>query len=394
MVTQYDKLNKRSASNIMQQAMQQILNRIDEINNLFISKVATQVKRIGELNQSSINRLLIVSDMGMDIAEITNKLQIATNMNVRDIFTVYQQALNDTYTDQRFKAFIQANPISPAGNARINQFVRNVSVQTAQTMINISNTTAISQTYQDVVDKAITAVSSGVDDYKSAMRSAIHELGYNGMQVQYESGYHRRLDSAVRQNIIDGANQIAQNASMMIGEELGYDAVEISAHLRSAPDHEPVQGRVFLLSEYEKMQNGQDFTDVDGQHYEGFRRPIGEWNCMHFAMSFSTKHSVRRYTDEQLQEWKEANNKGCTINGKHYTTYQAVQLMRKIETEVRREKDAAVAAQKAGDTTLREECQRRINALSAQYGNIAKTAGITPRRDRMTVEGFRAIKVG
>ena len=251
MVTQYDQLNKRSASNIMQQAMQQILNRIDEVNSLFISKVATQVQRIGELNQSSINRLLIVADMGMDIAEITNRLQIATNMNVRDVFTVYQQALNDTYTDQRFRAFMQTNPITPAGSARINQFVRNVSVQTAQTMINISNTTVISQTYQDVVDKAITAVSSGVDDYKSAMRSAIHELGYNGMQVQYESGYHRRLDSAVRQNIIDGANQIAQNASMMIGEELGYDAVEISAHLRSAPDHEPVQGRVFLLSEYE-----------------------------------------------------------------------------------------------------------------------------------------------
>ena len=68
MVTQYDKLNKRSASSIMQQAMQQILNRIDEVNSLFISKVATQVQRIGELNQSSINRLLIVADMGMDIA--------------------------------------------------------------------------------------------------------------------------------------------------------------------------------------------------------------------------------------------------------------------------------------------------------------------------------------
>ena len=384
----------------MEAAINRILDRLDVINLLYITKIAETIQKIGELNQSSINRMLIMADMGADIAEINNKLRTATKLNTADLFAVYNQSLNDIYTDKRFAAYLQTNPLPQPRRERVSRFAQLISVQTAERMVNISNTTSISETYRQAVDKSILAVSSGVENYKEATRQTVRELGTNGMQVQYESGYHRRLDTAVRQNIIDGSNQLQQQASILIGEEINeevgaevYDAFEISAHARSAPDHEPVQGRVLLKTEFEKMQAGEDFIDVDGRMYQGFRRPIGEWNCMHIAMSFSTQHSVRRYTDKQLDDWKAANAKGCEIDGKHYTTYQAVQLMRQIETAVRRQKDAAVAAKAAGDTELRQECQKRINALAAKYYSVANTAGITPRQDRMTVEGFRAIKV-
>lgn len=388
-----DSLNQKLTGAEMTAAIERMLARLDQVNSLYISKIASQIKRIGELNQTSINRLTVMAEMGADVAEITQQLQLATGLNMKDLFSVYQQALTDVYTDKRFSVYMAQNPPARGSTDRLTQYARNVSVQTARTMLNLSNTTAIAAPYQDAVDQAILAVSSGLADYQSATREIVRSLGYNGMQVQYASGYHRRLDSAVHQNVIDGANQIAQNASIMMGEALGYDAIELSAHARSAPDHEPVQGRVFLKTEFEKMQAGADFTDVDGNHYTGFPRPIGEWNCMHIAMGFSTQHSVRRYNDQQLAAWKAANDQGCEIDGKHYTIYKAVQLMRQIETEVRQQKDAAVAAQKAGDDTLRQMCQRKINALSAKYTGVANAAGITPRRDRMTVEGFRAVKV-
>jgi hypothetical protein len=262
-------------------------------------------------------------------------------------------------------------------------------------MQNYSNTTAVSDTYKKAIDKAILAVSSGVTDYQSATREVVREIGYSGMQVHYESGYHRRLDTAIRQNIIDGTNQIAQNASLMIGEEIGdeFDAVEISAHAMSAPDHEPIQGRVFLLEEFNKLQSGEPFSDVDGNHYDAIKRPVGEWNCKHIAMSFSTAYSKRRYTDKQLREWAAANAKGCTVNGRHYSIYYASQLMREYETEIRRQKDAAVAAKSAGDMKLRRQCQIKINALSRKYNEIASQAGLQPQRQRTSVEGFRAVKV-
>ena len=183
-------------------------------------------------------------------------------------------------------------------------------------------------------------------------------------------------------------------ATLAMGDALGFDAVEISAHAHSAPDHEPVQGRVFLRSEFEKMQAGSDFYDVDGNHYDGFRRPIGEWNCMHIAMAFSTQHSKRRYSDEQLKQWETENAAGCDINGKHYTIYKARQLMRQLETQVRQEKDAANAARINGnDMDARRSHQKNINALTRRYYAVAQAAGLRPRGDRLSVEGFKMVKV-
>lgn len=378
----------------LEAAIKRITDRLDEVNRLYIKKIAAQLLKIGELNATSINRLIIMTDMGADIREITRELATATAMNVRDLYKIYQAALTDTYTDPRFKEVLESRPLSPEQNARLTQFAQNVSVQTAQAMFNLSNTTAIADSYKEAVDKAITATAAGLTSYQEAARDIIRELGYNGLQVQYESGYHRRLDSAVRQNIIDGVNQINQNASLAMGEALGFDAVEISAHANSAPDHEPVQGRVFLKSEFEKMQAGQDFYDVDGHHYEGFNRPIGEWNCMHIAMGFSTEHSIRRYTDEQLEQWKKDNARGCEVGGKHYTMYQARQLMRQIETKVRREKDAANAARLNGnDMEERRARQKTINALSKQYYAVAQASGLPARSARLSVEGFKMVKV-
>lgn len=388
-----NELNKRPTESELESAVKRMLDRLDEINTLFITKIAAQVKKIGTLNASSVNRLVIMADMGADVSEITTRLADAVGLNVRDLTQVYDRVLKDTYADPRFAVYLQQNPVSVATQRRLTQYVQSVSVQTAQSLINLSNTTAISEPYRKAIDTAVLAVSSGLSDYKSATRDVIEQLGYNGMQVYYASGYHRRLDTAIRQNIIDSTNQIAQNASIMMGEDLGFDAIELSAHARSAPDHEPAQGRVFLKSEFQKMQAGEAFVDVDGHSYTGFKRPIGEWNCMHIAMGFSTQHSVRRYTDEQLRAWRDANQSGCEINGKRYTTYKAVQLMRKIETEVRRQKDVAVAARAADDTELQKSCQEKINSLSAYYTQIAQAAKITPRRDRMTVQGFRAYKI-
>lgn len=377
----------------LERAIDHIVARFDEVNTYYITKVAEQVKKIGELNPSSIHRITVMTEMGASITNITQQLQLATSMSIREVMQLYQRALDDAYTDPRFRRALQHRPLTAADRARLTQYVQAVSVQTARQMVNLSNTTAISGPYRETVDRAVLAVSSGLTDYRYAMRQGIRELGYSGLQVQYESGYHRRLDTAIRQNIIDGTNQIAQHCSLMTGEMLDFDAVEISAHAMSAPDHEPVQGRVFLKEEFERMQAGLPFRDAEGRQYEAFRRPIGEWNCSHIAMSFSTEHSVRRYTDQQLTQWAADNDKGCEIGGKHYTTYASSQLMRKIETEIRREKDAAVAAQKAGDSSLRRECQKRINALSREYTGVAAASGLSQRRERTMVEGFRAVKI-
>lgn len=376
-----------------EEQLEKVLEHFEDVNQYFIRKVAAQVARVGELIPSSMHIIEIMATMNADIADINARLAKATQMATADLYKMYEQTLNDEYESPRFRRALLETPLSDIDRKRIENYTQYVARQTAGTMQNLSNTTIQSEQYRQAIDKAIVATNTGGADYKSMVRDVIRQIGYAGMQIQYPSGYHRRLDTAVRQNVVDGQKQITQEASKMVGEALGYNAIELSAHLASAPDHEPVQGRVFLLEEFQKMQSGESFIDAEGNHYSGFRRPIGEWNCMHLVRSFDTEYSRRRYTNDQLKKWADDNAAGCEINGKHYTLYEARQRMRQIETAIRREKDAAIAAEAADDDVLRQQCQQRIDRLYDSYRQAAKASGFKPRYDRAQVEGFRAVKV-
>lgn len=163
----------------LEAAIRQITDRLDEVNQLYIKKIATQLLKIGELNATSINRLIVMSDMGAGIQEITVALSRATAMNVRDLYAIYQAALDDVYTDPRFREVLQRQPLPPEQNARITQLVQNISTQTAQAMINLSNTTAVADAYKDAIDRAITATAAGLTSYQEAARDIIRELGYS-----------------------------------------------------------------------------------------------------------------------------------------------------------------------------------------------------------------------
>ena len=186
-------------------------------------------------------------------------------------------------------------------------------------------------------------------------------------------------------NVTNATLQLQQQAAFILADEMGDDAYEISAHKMSAADHEPVQGRVFLRAEFDKMQTGQDFVDIDGHHYSGFRRPIREWNCSHMAAPFNTKTGKRKFSDETLEEYRKENHKGCEIDGKHYTIYEASQLMRQLETEIRRQKDIRYAAQTAGDDALAKSALEKMRRVSDQYTAVAKAAGMKERRERTTI---------
>ena len=58
----------------LEAAINRILGRIDEVNRRYIKKIAAQLLKIGELNASSVNRLIVMTDMNADIKEITRDL--------------------------------------------------------------------------------------------------------------------------------------------------------------------------------------------------------------------------------------------------------------------------------------------------------------------------------
>ena len=63
-------------------------------------------------------------------------------------------------------------------------------------------------------------LSGGADrvtDYASAIRGALREAGNGGLSVQYPSGLTRRLDSNLRQNVLDGVRSLNNDILDQLG---------------------------------------------------------------------------------------------------------------------------------------------------------------------------------
>lgn len=371
------------------EALALIDSRYQKVTELYLRKVGETINKIGKLNQSSINLLIQLRRMGVDMRTINRELRKATKLSQKDIKALYRKAAQEANTDARFLYVTKG--VRP-DSIRWERLVESIWMQTAGTMENFSKTTVAAESYREAIDEAVQAVTMGVGDYNSAIRSAMKRIGTAGMKVQYESGARKRLDSAVRMNVLDGVRQVQQKAQELIGEEIGADGVDITAHPMSAPDHEPVQGRRFDLANFQLMQAGRPFEDVDGKRYKAFSRPITQWHCRHLVYYILIGISRKMYTDEQLKQWEEENHRGVTIDGEHYTRYEATQLMRKIELQIRRQKDTAILAKASGDDELRRECQANITRLTMKYKSVAEAAGLKTRLEKTRVEGFKPVK--
>ena len=70
------------------------------------------------------------------------------------------------------------------------------------------------------------------------------------------------------------------------------------------------------------------------------------------------------------------------------TKYEATQVQRKVETEIRKAKDRTIFAENSGDVQLAKQAKARVEALKKHYNNVSRQAGLTPKMDRTYVQGY------
>ncbi len=159
--------------------------------------------------------------------------------------------------------------------------------------------------------------------------------------------------------------------------------MELSAHAICAPDHLAVQGRQFSNDEFDKMQNGLDFEDVNGNEYKGFPRPIGQWNCRHVKFPIIVGISKPAHTDEELKAYAENSRE----------KYSLTQQQRAMETKLRQLKTERLAASAAGDELEAKRIQKKINERQAEYRQFSAKNNLLYDTRRASVEGYRRIAV-
>lgn len=389
--------------------MQPIIDRQENINNFIIGTIAKKLKKLGTLQPDDINKLQIMLEVGGDAKKINNMVATQSGYQIKDIKSVIKTVAKDSYLDAKpFYDYRHKSFIPLEKNAELRKITSAISKRTADTYINLSDTrmmgfvrkrgnklrfSTVTQTYTDVIDEAILAIESGLVPYETAIRRAIKQLTDSGVRrIYWESGYSKRLDSAVRQAIHDGLKALHLEMEQEIAKQIGADGWQLSAHMYSAPDHEPFQGHQFTLEEFDKLQNNQPFTDTWGNHFKGVKRIIGQWNCRHWARAIIIGKSSFAYKPETLQKYIDENKKGYDLpDGTHLTMYQCTQYQRKMETEIRRLKDRHIAAVSGGDLETAKELQSKITKLQSEYEAFSKDCGLGIKKERISVSGYKKI---
>lgn len=401
-------LSEKAIENLIQP----LLDRQSQIEGVVLGTIAERLKDIGTMTPSDIYKLERLLKTGSDAKKINKQISRLTKLSENEIKKIIRTVAKDSYEDVKpFYDYRNKSFIPFEKNEELQKYVKSVEKVTANTFINLSNSTAFmyrngansgiltptpaSQIYNKVIDNAIQIVSSGMDTYNTVIPNSIRQLVNSGIKsVEYttESGkrHYVRLDTVVRRNILDGIRDIQQNVQNITGEQFGADGVEISVHQYSAPDHEPVQGHQFTKEEFEKMQNGENFKDVKNRKFKGFDRHIGIWNCRHFAWNIIIGHATPNYTDKQLEELKQKNANGMTVrdrNGNNIkkSMYWCTQRQREYELKIRKNKEGLAMAKKAGQQGLIQEYNGKITTIQNEYTYFCKKCGLKPRYDKTRV---------
>ena len=363
--------------------------RFDAINTHYIKLMAKQIKEIGKLSPSNLFRLQQMSKMQQNIDSIEYMLAQETGKTLDELDKVLELSGLSVYKDA-YELYVAHNRIQIPfkQNQNMMNYIGSVQGLTHNTFFNLSNTTVIFEPYRNLVDVAIDAITNGIDSYNNIIHKQLTDstlppnLRYadEGLKVTYASGLTRRLDSAVRMNVLEGVRQVNNGIREKAGEEFGADGVEVSAHALCARDHIDIQGKQFSKKEFE-LRN------------EELRRHISTCNCKHYTFPIILGISKPTYTDKELRQYRENSEKPVNINGKEMTKYQATQVQRNMETAIRKQKDKYIFADTMGDTEMAEKIKNNINQLQSQYNSISQQAGLSPKMDRTYVPGYTGKQV-
>jgi len=229
--------------------------------------------------------------------------------------------------------------------------------------------------YARALDFAFRETATGVLDMETAIRRAVMPLAKRGLRtIEQKSGRSIGIEYACRRYIMDQLGALDDEVQKANHDRLGCDGWEISAHAACAPDHEPIQGRQYSDAEYEQLNNS-------------LQRRIGHLNCGHTASPIILGVNAPQYTEAELKQFAEDNERGITYNGKHYTLYQAGQEQATMENAIRNLRRQILADEETKSPDLQQH-QIRLRVLQSEYTKFCKAANLPTRNERLQVAGF------
>ena len=357
-----------------------------------MSDVVRRIRINQNITRTADWQLDRLTQLGEGQKEVRRILQEQLGLTADEIEALYKEAAESGYarSEALYKA-VGRDYIPPAENAVLQQLISSAAKQTGDELQNLTRSLGfavnqggklkfkgIAKYYQDTLDGAITDISSGAFDYNTVIKRVITEMTNSGLRtVDYATGRHNRIDVAARRAVMTGMNQLTGKVQEDNADKLGTDKFEVSWHGTARPEHQEWQGKVYTKEQLASVCGLGSVTGLLGA------------NCRHTFFPFIEGVSERIYTDEQLRAMNERENEPKYYNGKPYTSYEATQRQRYLETSMRVQRQKIKLLEEAGadeqDITL-VKCKYR--RLSQEYTAFSKQMGLPQERDRIYADGL------
>lgn len=363
------------------------------LEDTLLDEICSRLKLADQFNEVTVQDIRALRSHGIELKDIEKAIRKTTGISEKKL----QELLDDVVerNQKYYTDLIDLTHITQPETLVSIEDTWAIYEQTKQTMRNLTRSMGFlvdagrtilppAKAYQWALDNATMQIQSGAINYNQAIKSAVKQLADSGLKVvDYKSGHRDQIDVAVRRAVMTGVNQICAKYTEQSAEYLETPYFEVSAHsgARDKPgaspwsSHKDWQGKVYSIRAgdiYPSIYEVCGLGAVDG--LEGA-------NCRHRRNVWVEGVSERTYTDEQLEHIDDAL--GCEFDGKKYTAYEATQMQRRVEREVRRLKREKYAYKATGLRKEEQAVNIRLRRLNAKYKAFSAAAGLPEQRERM-----------
>ncbi len=366
-------------SELERRIMKDIIERV-KINGFSSATSDWQISRLQQLGESEAN-------IRKWISETLEK----TDEELDDIFS--DKAYQEYYGHNRAYKIAGFEQMPFKQNIGLQTLIEAAKRQTQDTFQNMTASTSFAirnpatgritysptmEFYQKTLDAAMMNIHSGAFSYNTVLQRTISSLADTGLRwVDYDSGWHNRVDVAARRAVMTGFRQIQEKINEQVAEQLQTDQYEVTYHRGARPTHQPWQGKVWSKQELITVCGLGTVTGLHGA------------NCYHDYRAFPLG-SIRTYTDEQLEDMQQEENTPKEYLGKKYTMYEDLQRQRKMEMEMRKIRQEIRLLQDghadSKDIMLKKaKYQGKLQA----YREFSKAMGLPEQMERVYQDGLR-----
>ena len=362
--------------------MEDIVRRI-RINGFSTASADWEVERLQQLGKSE--------------ADIKTWVREALQTTDEEIEKIFGDKIYEQYTGQQ-KAYRMSGKeqIPFEENRELQSLIEAAKAQTKGTLKNLTGSmgfaqrapatgeifyTPLGEYYQKILDSAMLDIGSGTFTYQQVLERVIKEMTASGVRwIDYASGVHNRIDVAARRAVMTGFRQIQGKINEQVAKELHTDTYEVSYHVGARPSHQEWQGKVWTMKQLQEICG---LGSVSGLHGA---------NCYHDYNAFIPGISVRTYTDKQLAGMIKEENTPKQYEGREYTTYEALQQQRRMETNMRktRQEINLLKKGKADEESVTLK-QARYKIQMNRYMDFSDKMKLPQQLDRIYQDGLKGI---